>query len=321
MQQETWNPGFPVHIYQDGMTLPKTGTYFVVAGNGLWLHKDTGICQCFVPVKNISCLDDLVAETEVQVKLPKVPANLICQIKEFFRQVVEKYNSEAEITLYFNRENGQYKVYVPTQKVSHGSVHYKRVGTTHISGLENYLPVGTIHSHCDFGAFHSGTDVGDEEHFDGLHITFGHNDREVFTISASLVVNGHRTVVDPLVVCEGVECSRPEHNVFGSGYVSEAYYRLNTQCSPEELKEIEEWMTRVSPLRTFAVFNNFNFFTEKFAVGSQIVWADDMKSDTLRRTCGEGPFEVLMHEGNKVCIKTSTGRVKLSEKLFKKHEG
>jgi hypothetical protein len=41
--------------------------------------------------------------------------------------------------------------------------------------LPGYVVFGDIHSHCDFGAFHSGTDDADERHGlgDGLHITIG----------------------------------------------------------------------------------------------------------------------------------------------------
>ncbi len=47
---------FPVFLYQEGVELPTEGTYFVVAGNGNWLHKDTGIVKAFIPVDKISCL-------------------------------------------------------------------------------------------------------------------------------------------------------------------------------------------------------------------------------------------------------------------------
>lgn len=38
---------------------------------------------------------------------------------------------------------------------------------------DGYELIGTIHSHCDFAAFHSGVDDADEINFDGLHITIG----------------------------------------------------------------------------------------------------------------------------------------------------
>ncbi len=41
---------FPVYTYQEGMELPEEGNYYLVSGNGLWLHKDTGIVKAFIPV-------------------------------------------------------------------------------------------------------------------------------------------------------------------------------------------------------------------------------------------------------------------------------
>lgn len=38
---------------------------------------------------------------------------------------------------------------------------------------EGWIIYGTIHSHCNMPAFHSGTDDSDEENFEGLHITIG----------------------------------------------------------------------------------------------------------------------------------------------------
>ncbi len=248
-----WNAGFPVIVYQEGMTLPETGTYFVVSGNGLWLHKEESICTGFVPVNNISCLPDLNAETFVNVKLPKIPAVFVWKIKEFFRKVVAEYRSESEVSLYFNKELGIYKIYVPKQEVSHASVKYQRIGTTHLPEFDGFLEVGTIHSHCDFGAFHSGVDVGDEHNFDGLHITFGHNDKDTFSISASLVVNGFRTKVKPVTVLEGIsrESAQPVDK--------DEFFSL--EPISDELKEVyrEEvnvWFTQVKPL-TFR--NSFRF--------------------------------------------------------------
>ena len=84
--------------------------------------------------------------------------------------------------------------------------------------MEGYLRVGTIHSHCDFGAFHSGTDINDEADFDGLHVTFGHNNRDIFTISASIVVNNIRKSVEPMDFIEGVE--KKEVGVRGGVYLN-----------------------------------------------------------------------------------------------------
>lgn len=48
---------------------------------------------------------------------------------------------------------------------------------------------GTIHSHCNFNAFHSGVDDADEKEFDGLHITIG-NVRSGWSYSARVMLQG-----------------------------------------------------------------------------------------------------------------------------------
>ena len=102
---------FPVYIYEEGMELPPTGTYFLLAGNGPWLHKDTGIVKCFVPVENISCLPDFNAEAAVSCDLPKIPARLVWRVKEFFKRVVAKYHAEAEINLYYSKDKKDFKIH------------------------------------------------------------------------------------------------------------------------------------------------------------------------------------------------------------------
>ncbi|NDH07532.1 hypothetical protein EBX93_16715 [bacterium] len=49
-----------------------------------------------------------------------------------------------------------------------------------------------FNSHCDFSAFHSGTDQADESTFDGIHITLGHVNRNDFSIVASLAFSDNR---------------------------------------------------------------------------------------------------------------------------------
>jgi len=64
--------------------------------------------------------------------------------------------------------------------------------------------IGTIHSHCDFSAFHSGTDQADESTFDGIHITLGHVNRNDFSIVASLAFSDNRFPKAIADVCEGL---------------------------------------------------------------------------------------------------------------------
>jgi len=296
---------FPVYTYKEGLDLPETGNYFLVAGNGLWLHKDTGIVKAFVPVQNISVLQDLDADAFVQCVLPKIPAKHVWRIKTFFKNVVQKHRSEASISLYYNKETKEFKIYVPQQRVSHTSVNYKRQALTHVKGMENFLCVGTIHSHCDFGAFHSGTDIMDEEDFDGLHCTFGHNNLAEFSISATVAVNGNRLQVDPLDVLEGIE------PVAGQ----EGKYRL-AELAPE--LEVE-WMTGINEDWMTLVSSGIKWKNDTiFHTGDKVDWAGELTTIDARSMCGEGPFEVDSASGGVVTIVTKIGLARFSEKLFKR---
>lgn len=315
---------YPVHIYQDGMDLPKEGTYFLVAGNGTWLHKDTGIVRCFVPVGQISFLNDLDASVELECKLPMVPARLVWRIKQFFKKVVEAYHSEAEVNLYYSKGKNDYKVHIPKQTVSHGGVRYARVAMSHLENMSDYLRVGTIHSHCDFGAFHSGTDEGDEIDFDGLHVTFGHNDKDQFTISASIVVNGHRMKIEPQQVLDGIVRIGCDDNKTG-------FYRLRDNDADQEFHEwadgLDQWMEQVSPASNGWGGNGMwglrqlepDWKKKEISKGSKITWAGSMHTSAagLKKAMGDGPFDVLTVEGDKVVIQTKVGAARLSHKLFK----
>jgi hypothetical protein len=305
---------YPVYVYEEGMSLPKEGTYYVVSGNGLWLHKDTGIVRSFVPVKNISCLEDLVAEVELECKLPKIPERLVWRVKEFFRRVVEIHRAESEVTLYYNKDKKEFKVHIPKQQVSHSGVEYKRVGLTHLEGMEDYLRVGTIHSHCDFGAFHSGTDEGDEKDFDGLHVTFGHNDRDDFTIAASIVVNGYRTKIDPETVLEGIVLQST------ISIRDDLTYRLNSTHDREKhewAEGIDNWLKRVEGRsRSYGWWPHSSRSSTSIEKGSKVAWIDNEETASLKVVLGEGPFEVTDAEDGKVTIQTQTGLARLSEKLF-----
>jgi hypothetical protein len=310
MSQDNWNPGYSVYLYQEGMDLPKEGTYYVVAGNGNWLHKDTGIVRCFVPVDDVPVLPDLKAEESVECKLPKIPARLVWRVKEFFRRVVDKYHAEAEVTLYFNKGTGEFRVHIPEQWVTHGGVRYNRAGLTHREDMGDFLRVGTIHSHCDFGAFHSGIDHGDEEDFDGLHVTFGHNDRDEFTISASVVVNASRMKVDPMTVLEGVR-----------HICDETFTLLDAADDPtyhEWANGLDDWMTMVNGNMSQSGWGAWGFDNSSIRRGDKVVWAGDLTTVQLKTIMGEGPFEVLGVEDGKIVINTNAGLAKFSDKLFRK---
>lgn len=181
---------FKIHVNDGQNELPTDDIFYVVAKDGIYIKKTLGIMDSLVPVKNISTLDDIQSTARMNIK--KIPGGQFAQIISFFKEVHKEYRSEAIVLLFYHEERKVYKVVPPAQKVSSAALDYDR-GLV----LEGWIMVGDIHSHASMSAFHSGTDHADELSFDGLHITLGNMGDDHVSISASIVSNGHRVIVNP----------------------------------------------------------------------------------------------------------------------------
>lgn len=200
---------FPVFLNTPGTKLPETGIYYVVAKDGIYMRTDRNFGSALVKVEEIPHL--AVAPTQANFNLPKIPATIIGQALLFFREVFIEHKTESYLTLLYSKKLGQYRLWCPKQEVSYSSVSYDRTDSVPVEE-RNYMgsdgpgwqSVGTIHSHCDFSAFHSGTDEFDESTFDGIHITLGHVNRNDFSIVASIAINDNRFPKAISDVCDGV---------------------------------------------------------------------------------------------------------------------
>jgi hypothetical protein len=319
-EHEVFNPGFPIYLYAKDMELPQTGNYYVVAGNGSFVHKDTGLVSCFVPVDTIAVLPDLKTSPIVASGLPRIPAEAVFRTKQFFQEVVRRWKTEAIVLPYFNLETKEYWVEPPAQMLSPCSVRYHRPKF----GYAGWLRVATIHSHNNFEAFHSGVDVHDEDDSDGVHITFGDNDKEVFTITASIVVNGYRLQIDPLQILDGIE-SDEDHIEVSSKYGPDRivkHFRLvpvDSETENKWLACIPEWVDRVQYHTAELRLIRDPAIDLAFKPGSQVDWRGDMSQVSLKTLYGSGPFEVshVSGDGSWVTVITEVGPTVFNAKLFK----
>jgi len=189
----------PIYIFDGKTVLPETGTFYVIAKGGIYLHKDTGLINALVKIDGISPLEEI--KVHAKFKLPHLPSELIVQALLFFRSVYQKHRAEAMVLLYFSESKQQFSIDAPSQEVSHSGIKYIP-NTDYIK--DNVKLVGTIHSHADFSAFHSGTDVHDEKDFDGIHITIGNVDKPYFSISSTTAVNSNRFVQESEELIDGL---------------------------------------------------------------------------------------------------------------------
>lgn len=181
---------FPVHVNDGTTDIPNDDICYIVAKEGVFLKKKVGIMESIAPVDNISILESVDSMARMNIK--KIPGGQFARVIAFFRAVYAEYYGEAIVLLFYDEEKRVYKIVPPHQKVTAAACDYNK-GIT----IDSMQMIGTIHSHANMSAFHSGTDDSDEEHFDGLHITIGNMKDEDVSITASIVANGHRFVINP----------------------------------------------------------------------------------------------------------------------------
>lgn len=173
---------------------PDNGPYYVATKHGFMIHKRTHWGTVLVPVDEIPSLGSSQSMLYHDIKLPP---ELIGQAWSFFRGVWNERKSEAMVDITWDVERG-YRLFVPPQKASGGGVHANR-NPEHYRGQI----VGTIHSHCNFGAFHSGTDDNDANGQDGLHITIGHVDSDNLDIAIMVSANTIKWKLELADITEG----------------------------------------------------------------------------------------------------------------------
>lgn len=265
-------PTYPVYLFEEGIELPKSGRYYLVTKTGIYFHKETKAGTALVPVKGIPWLEE--PDMEMRLTLPKVPGRIIGQALTFFRKVFEEHKSESYVTLMYSNKLSQYRLWCPKQKVSRSSVNYDRTDQPSFNDrMENdWQMVGTIHSHCDFSAFHSGTDVGDESTFDGIHITLGHVDRVQFSMASSVAINDKRETLEPEQCCAGI-ARVTNRQVSTSKYMVTSWrddtFFFDLELSEEDAQSLvldtevieSEWMPKVEK-ESWGYAGTGNFFGE-----------------------------------------------------------
>lgn len=190
---------FPVWINDGTTEMPIDPIFYVIAKDGIYLKKTMGHFDTMTKVNSISILD--AVESKATLKVAKIKTRQFAQILSLFRDVYKKYRAEANVILHYNRKKKRYRIDVPTQGVTGASVNYVNGEDSY----DNYIRIGTIHSHASMTAFHSGTDQHDEESWDGLHITLGKLNQDYFEISCSIMASGERFMVNPVEYIEGLE--------------------------------------------------------------------------------------------------------------------
>lgn len=123
----------------------------------LYQIRKNAIGTFTAPIDSISELDHITEG--FQMKLPKIPMEILMFIFEFFRGLSEKNEYEALVHILYDTVHHRYTVRIPKQRITHASVH---------SELDEPYPdecihVMDMHSHNTMPAEFSGIDDMDEK--------------------------------------------------------------------------------------------------------------------------------------------------------------
>lgn len=91
-----------IYLYQEGMELPESGNYFVITGDGFYIHVDSGVMSGLVPCRK----EDLTPflgklEEKAYYNFPAIPFEKFVQALVFLRQTYQKHRSEGCVILLY----------------------------------------------------------------------------------------------------------------------------------------------------------------------------------------------------------------------------
>lgn len=169
----------PIHVIKSkkDMDAIKDNYCYLLGANGLFLKKSNFVFTSIGAVYGEKATKEArgqvsglyTIEQKASISVPKLPLTALNPIIHFFIWSADKHSSEAMVYLYYNSTTKKYMAIPPKQTVTGMHIKYGIMPKQ----PRGYKPVGTIHSHVDMTAFHSGPDDTDQHTFDGIHITIG----------------------------------------------------------------------------------------------------------------------------------------------------
>lgn len=196
--------GIPLYVAEEGekisASLIKEDSAFVIGSNGVFVKRKNPLYEGLFKVEKIpAIIGEVLDEIKTNMDL-KIPVEVFRGIESFFMDVYQAYQTEVAVIIYYSFKTKKWAYCVPQQKVSGAAVHYNiGDGATYVhednlsaelsalNPADEFVQVGSIHSHAGMNAFHSGVDDKDEFSFDGIHITIGNFNQDMRSYSCRVI--------------------------------------------------------------------------------------------------------------------------------------
>ena len=137
------------------------------------------------------------------MSLPRLPAALLSQIIAFFRRVCVEYGRDLEalVNVLWDRQENEYVLHVPPQKIDAMSV---KTDLSQQPGPARFLHVMDVHSHNTMSARFSKVDDRDEQ-ATRLYMVIGRLDRYYPEIRCRFACGGCHVEILAEQICERVD--------------------------------------------------------------------------------------------------------------------
>ena len=137
----------------------------------------------------------------------KIPYAVWRQVLSFLGWTYREHNREAQVRLAYSalgsETGGTWHILVLPQEASSGLAtkeleHHADKAAAFAELPERAFILGTVHHHCNIGAFQSDTDSTDETRQNGLHVTLGHMARKNYEFHARATFRGAQYDAPPV---------------------------------------------------------------------------------------------------------------------------
>lgn len=210
----------------------------------------------------VSCLfthEVSKSTVEFDWKGPKIDPEIWRQVLAFFRWTNTEHKSESQVRFFVNTKLDLWTAWAFPQEERTGmsaaelDTDETKKQRSMFSDQEGWIYFGTVHHHCNMGAFQSGTDKANEVNQDGLHITVGDLDKGQYSMHARLYISGFEIVPKMEWFWDVSDLVRPVPKAMRSfmmeGWQDALARKVMTTPPPLDQKFPEVWRTNVIPVK------------------------------------------------------------------------
>ena len=152
--------------------------------NNLIIHKDKVYKPIESPFYNgYEPVDVDEDEPTLEWKGGKIPIAVWNQVLSFFKWSYDETHSETQVRLLYHPKDNHWVAWAFPQEHGTGMTAKEIDGDEkdkQRAKFAGYTACGTVHHHCSSGAFQSSVDHNNEISQDGVHITVGNMDQDMY---------------------------------------------------------------------------------------------------------------------------------------------